>query len=82
MKRNRSVSRVQLIAALALIIIMIGAPAVVLAQVGPRLDITSVDSTDFPTITLNVIAAGENSRRIRDLSGLRLSEGTTAIADF
>lgn len=76
------ISRRDVVSAVLLFLFLIGVPSAVLAQEGPRLDITSVDTSAFPTIQLNLIAAGENSRRIRDLSGLRLSEGTTAIADF
>jgi hypothetical protein len=44
------------------------------AQEGVRVDITGVDTSDFPLVALDVIAVGQNSRRLGELPGLAVTE--------
>lgn len=52
------------------------------AQAESRLDVTSSDTSDFPMVSLNVIASAGDSSRLPDLSGLILSEAGQSVADY
>ncbi len=60
---------------------LLGLPAVI-AQEGNRLDISSVDVSQFPEIRLTFIATDAESRRLPDVAGIELRENGTPIADF
>jgi hypothetical protein len=49
---------------------------------GTRLEITAVDGSDFPELSLNLIATDVQSRPLESLEALRLRENGVPIADF
>ena len=59
---------------------MVGLPGA-WAQEDSRLQVTGIDTTKFPEVTLTVIATDGGSRRISDLSGLGLTEAGEQIVD-
>ncbi len=52
------------------------------AQEDSRLEVTSIDTTNFPDVTLHVIATDGESRRLPDLGGLGLTEAGEQIVDL
>lgn len=49
---------------------------------GIQLQVTQVDSAEFPEITVRIAAADAQNNLVADLSGLTVSENGEAIADF
>lgn len=52
------------------------------AQAESRLDVTSSDTSGFPMVSLNVIAAAGDSSRLPDLNGLILNEAGQPVTDY
>lgn len=71
-----------LIFSVFLFLIFLSGFATVLAQSDSRLDVTSSDTSDFPLVSLNVIASSGDSSRLPDLTGLLINEAGQPIADY
>ena len=52
------------------------------AQSESRLDVTTADTSDFPTIRIKLIATDGESRRLPNLDGLVLSEDGEPVPDY
>lgn len=67
---------------ICVLLIVFGGSSVLLAQENTWMGITSIDSSEFPTVQLNLIASDGTGQRLTDLTGLEISEDNLAISDY